>query len=184
MARRLLIVAMVLSNGMGFPNYRDRIPNSRSFSDIKALGHVDPDGGGRRNGFGLDFGSNGFDWTEICELDSDNDGLTNGQELGDPCCQWTSFNPTELIDTGLSHPGQATDVSENPKLIKPACNNDAKDDESTTGIDESKIDESSTVKKIESNERKKEDRKENAAASSLPVFCLLWSLVVSNLIFF
>lgn len=26
------------------------------------------------------------DWSEVCELDSDFDGFTNGAELGDPCC--------------------------------------------------------------------------------------------------
>ncbi len=28
-------------------------------------------------------------WTkELCEMDSDEDGATNGEELGDPCCKW------------------------------------------------------------------------------------------------
>ncbi|ETM98389.1 hypothetical protein PPTG_19509 [Phytophthora nicotianae INRA-310] len=28
-------------------------------------------------------------WTkELCEADSDSDGQTIGQELGDPCCEW------------------------------------------------------------------------------------------------
>eukprot|EP00916_Digyalum_oweni_P009018 GHVL01015184.1.p2 GENE.GHVL01015184.1~~GHVL01015184.1.p2 ORF type:complete len:121 (-),score=10.08 GHVL01015184.1:101-463(-) len=45
-------------------------------------------------------------WTrELCQKDSDEDGKTNGQELGDPDCTWTP-NSLPPLDTGLSHPGQ------------------------------------------------------------------------------
>jgi hypothetical protein len=35
--------------------------------------------------------------------------VTNGEELGDPCCLWTSTNSavTDFRSTGLSHPGDA-----------------------------------------------------------------------------
>jgi desert hedgehog len=41
-------------------------------------------------------------------MDSDGDGITNGEELGDPCCLWTSTNPkpTGFRTTMLSHPGE------------------------------------------------------------------------------
>jgi Hint module len=41
-------------------------------------------------------------------MDSDGDGITNGQELGDPCCLWTPTNPkpTGFRTTMLSHPGE------------------------------------------------------------------------------
>jgi len=43
-------------------------------------------------------------WTRICRLDSDLDGLTNGQELGDPDCTWKpGRTPSRSHD--LSHPG-------------------------------------------------------------------------------
>jgi len=32
-------------------------------------------------------------WQELCHMDSDQDGLSNGVELGDPCCRW---EPGEL----------------------------------------------------------------------------------------
>jgi hypothetical protein len=42
------------------------------------------------NPFGVAFRNAGYQWTrELCMADSDGDGLTNGQELGDPCCRWT-----------------------------------------------------------------------------------------------
>jgi len=40
------------------------------------------------NGFGQDYFKVGGDWQRLCPLDSDGDGLSNGQELGDPCCVW------------------------------------------------------------------------------------------------
>lgn len=40
----------------------------------------------------------------LCEKDSDGDGLTNGQELGDPDCIWTQGS-TPTASTNLSHPG-------------------------------------------------------------------------------
>ena len=46
-------------------------------------------------------------WTkELCEMDSDNDGATNGEELGDPCCAWGEGDYATIIWRGL--PGQYT----------------------------------------------------------------------------
>jgi len=62
------------------------------------------------NPFGEDWRSNGFVWTkELCELDSDQDGYTNGEELGDPCCVWTTASSQVMLNSvdGFlpSHPG-------------------------------------------------------------------------------
>ena len=49
------------------------------------MGHINTSGGGARNPFGLDFASEGTTWTvSLCGMDSDGDGFTNGEELGDP----------------------------------------------------------------------------------------------------
>ena len=40
----------------------------------------------------------------LCGLDSDGDGLTNGQELGDPDCVWTKGQAPNRT-TGVTHPG-------------------------------------------------------------------------------
>ena len=40
----------------------------------------------------------------MCGLDSDGDGRTNGQELGDPDCTWKP-GVTSLRSHDLSHPG-------------------------------------------------------------------------------
>jgi len=48
----------------------------------------------------------------ICQIDSDGDGKSNGDELGDPCCVWTSGTPRRT--TTLSHPGAANSVTTQP----------------------------------------------------------------------
>ena len=43
-------------------------------------------------------------WSAICNLDSDGDGKTNGEELGDPNCVWTKGETPNGPAT--SHPGK------------------------------------------------------------------------------
>lgn len=45
-------------------------------------------------------------WTKtVCEADSDGDGLSNGQELGDPDCLWTAVDTEIPTNSTVSHPG-------------------------------------------------------------------------------
>ena len=44
----------------------------------------------------------------LCRMDSDGDGLTNGQELGDPDCVWTKGQAPQRI-TDITHPGKANE---------------------------------------------------------------------------
>ncbi|GFR82423.1 temptin, partial [Elysia marginata] len=68
------------------------------------VGHLNPDGGGALNPFGVDWIVECRKWTQaLCEKDSDGDGLTNGQELGDPDCVWT-IGTTPARSTDLTHP--------------------------------------------------------------------------------
>ncbi|RLN94028.1 hypothetical protein BBJ28_00021158, partial [Nothophytophthora sp. Chile5] len=69
--------------------FQEKIPNGGNLPGVPALGHERPDMGGPNNDFGLDFIGAMFAWTtEFCQKDSDGDGQTNGQELGDPCCEF------------------------------------------------------------------------------------------------
>ncbi|MEE3200331.1 MAG: hypothetical protein VX254_09905, partial [Planctomycetota bacterium] len=67
-------------------------------------------GGGPRTPFGRDVNRtlvNGdVDWQAICDLDSDGDGFTNGEELGDPDCGWSEGDPAPSDDFP-SNPGEA-----------------------------------------------------------------------------
>ena len=120
---RLLLFAYVL-RAAAHRQYVDRVPNGEAFKPVwKAVGHVAPlpqaisvPGGMAvanvrypRNTFGVDFSAAGFTWGEaLCRKDSDGDGLTNGEELGDPECIWWHGSPRPPSRTNvtlLSHPG-------------------------------------------------------------------------------
>eukprot|EP00936_MAST-01D_sp_MAST-1D-sp1_P001200 g1200.t1 len=65
--------------------------------------------------------ANGFKWTKaLCETDSDGDGLTNGQELGDPCCTWQRGDAPSsyMASHAATHPGFATT---NDSYVPPSC---------------------------------------------------------------
>ena len=69
------------------------------------MGHQRRGGGGALNHFGEDFREAGFQWTkELCEKDSDCDGIPNGVELGDPSCIWTPGKQPQF-DVAITHPG-------------------------------------------------------------------------------
>ncbi|XP_050409615.1 temptin [Patella vulgata] len=93
--------------------YRERIPNGDSVPNPcgtggiwNGVGHYNQNGGGTLNPFGLEFSQNYHMWTiALCNADSDGDGKTNGEELGDPFCDWTQgVNINHLKDT-TGHPG-------------------------------------------------------------------------------
>lgn len=57
-------------------------------------------------------------WPALQDLDSDQDGQTNGQELGDPCGDWLiGLDPPRT--TAISNPGDAASKSADPDT--PAC---------------------------------------------------------------
>lgn len=116
------------------PSFGSKIPNGQkvpcppnaggcSRGICYGLGH--PNCGGFQSGdrvggnlflspFGDDLKANGYAWTkELCELDSDGDGYTNGEELGDPCCVW-SLGLAAMLDSvdGFlpSHPGMSEHI--------------------------------------------------------------------------
>ena len=84
----------------------DDIPNGSKFTCLNCHGDT-------KATYNTDFGSDArnylipvgvvssqhVDWTPLCPLDSDHDGWTNGQELGDPDCLWKvgDANPKGLI---------------------------------------------------------------------------------------
>ncbi|GMF42541.1 unnamed protein product [Phytophthora fragariaefolia] len=117
MSRATLSIALVATAAAvvsARPAYVARLPNGDNVSGVAALGHVDPAGGGANNDFGLDFATAGEEWTTaFCQQDSDGDGQTNGQELGDPCCEWVQdSNAVVRWSDGVSHPGDASSTSD------------------------------------------------------------------------
>ena len=90
------------------------VPNGQSF-DCKTC-HTSNNGGGL-NVFGTatqtylvgsgSKSSKHTDWASLCPLDSDGDGFTNGEELGDPNCVWArgDANPSAAQ---ITNPGVAS----------------------------------------------------------------------------
>ncbi|KAK7094627.1 dopamine beta-hydroxylase-like [Littorina saxatilis] len=96
----------------GYYNYQTKVPNGQHVPHPckpnfiwHGVGHLNPLGGGERNPFGKDFARLGHEWSvDLCRLDSDGDGLTNGQELGDPTCVWREGEIPRQTDN-ITHPG-------------------------------------------------------------------------------
>lgn len=60
--------------------------------------------------FGLAFVAAGKQWTPaLCNADSDGDGITNGQEMGDPDCVWT-VGAVPSCTENVSHPGDPAEA--------------------------------------------------------------------------
>lgn len=94
------------------PKFVNRIPNGDQIEGTQAAGHENEEGGGPLNSFGKDFRDGGLAWTKrLCELDSDHDGATNGEELGDPCCSGVSILSTRDRDFQPTHPGRRNNWS-------------------------------------------------------------------------
>lgn len=93
--------------------FLNSVPNGHAFeNEWPALGHVAPQPaeymgrGFPRNPFGIDFRAAGLRWTaSLCQKDSDGDGLSNGEELGDPSCVWQPGDADPTPTGNLSHPG-------------------------------------------------------------------------------
>jgi uncharacterized protein (TIGR03382 family) len=105
--------SLVATAAVARPGFPDRIPNGAEFS---CLNCHNSNAGGARNAFGLAFG--GSSWAGICDADTDGDDQTNGQELGDPNCVWTSGTPERTTD--ISNPSVQGDTSANPDGVDAA----------------------------------------------------------------
>nr|KAI8748695.1 tyramine beta-hydroxylase-like [Biomphalaria glabrata] len=105
-------VFLLIPSCLSYPSFQDQVPNGYNVRHPcipnyrwPGLGHIHRNGGGARNVFGQDFNKAGQQWTtSLCQLDSDGDGRTNGDELGDPTCVWSPGQiPTRTVD--ITHPG-------------------------------------------------------------------------------
>ncbi|RLN89647.1 hypothetical protein BBJ28_00020839 [Nothophytophthora sp. Chile5] len=108
------LAALAVPEAAGYSMYAAKVPNGDKVPGVTALGHMDPVLAGPMNEFGMDMIDAEFTWTkEFCQKDSDGDGQTNGQELGDPCCEFVHRkNAVVRWVEGISHPGDAALMSD------------------------------------------------------------------------
>ncbi|KAF0697918.1 Aste57867_11415 [Aphanomyces stellatus] len=108
----LLVSFLAMHAAEGYHSFKKRIPNGSDIPHIHAAGHINgAHGSGQCNQFGVDFKAAGHKWSiELCQLDSDGDGATNGQELGDPCCVWQEGDAPPAA-SATSSPGHANNFT-------------------------------------------------------------------------
>lgn len=121
MASATILSCSLVQEAEAYAKYVALLPNGDNISGYPAIGHPDSAGADGVNTFGEAFKAAGNTWTTaLCKADSDGDGYTNGEELGDPCCTWTTTNTAGLVTSGVSHPGLKTLVPTNSAL-KAGC---------------------------------------------------------------
>mmetsp|Transcript_120494 Transcript_120494/g.351957 ORF Transcript_120494/g.351957 Transcript_120494/m.351957 type:complete len:614 (-) Transcript_120494:395-2236(-) len=128
----LVILTSLPPMGLGYPSYRNHVPNGlrvacppdaqgcrpgdtgagEPASVCSGLGHATCAGADLPlNPFGQALKNADFRWSEaLCNADSDGDGFTNGEELGDPCCVWREGDAASAYMASMSptHPGFAS----------------------------------------------------------------------------
>ncbi len=108
-----VLIASLVVYQAGSRDFRvAQIPNGST--NACANCHVSPAGGGTRNNFGQTI-ENAFlvngnvMWdASLAQLDSDNDGFSNGTELQDPTGAWRTGQPNPGITANVSNPGDPT----------------------------------------------------------------------------
>ena len=107
-----IMVAVVLLQGFFMQDaaakssFVKKIPNGKKMgcAQCHADGNYKEDG---FTAFGSDFKKNGLEWnTALAKKDSDGDGKTNGQELGDPSGSWKKGDADP--SGNITNPGDAT----------------------------------------------------------------------------
>jgi hypothetical protein len=110
MRHRAIAAALVgaLHSTAAHSENRFKVPNGEANSI--STGHAGGDGA-----FRWSFSDAGHVWTkQLCEMDTDGDGQSNGLELGDPCCLW-SIGADEAALIGFTQRGRP--LSEDPAGI-------------------------------------------------------------------
>lgn len=115
-----IAIAGVTASAHGKSEYAGYIPNG----NVAPCANCHPGGDtGQQNGFGQDAANQVGKpaeqwWPALADLDSDGDGQTNGQELGDPCNEWLiGLDPGRT--TNISNPGDPASKSITPDV--PSC---------------------------------------------------------------
>ncbi|KAK3782675.1 hypothetical protein RRG08_037678 [Elysia crispata] len=112
MLKSVIISLVLVGVAMAYNSYRSLIPNGSSVPNPcgggswRGVGHLQEGGTGPLNPFGADFAANNHVWDKaLCMMDSDGDGRSNGEELGDSHCHWSVISGGHL-SSATGHPGE------------------------------------------------------------------------------
>ena len=102
--------------------YRAKVPNGiKSPGGCSAWGHSTCSSGSDSTVHGSTvIGESGSWTTSTCKADPDDDGYTNGEELGDACCYgWTANANSDNVDTskGVTSAGPSDGRISNPRIL-------------------------------------------------------------------
>eukprot|EP00122_Pirum_gemmata_P011782 Pgem_evm1s10921 len=111
----LAVLATVSLNVLAHSNYLTNLPNNEKIWSLEfnKLGHMNPGGGVPLSNFGMQFIEHALIWAKdecmptktcFCHLDSDGDGKTNGEELGDTECRWRLEQPNVPLGDKITNP--------------------------------------------------------------------------------
>lgn len=115
----LLLLATLTAKVYGIPAYRNKLPNPTTTEVCRMLGHEGCVAGAAANAFGADFKAANYEYSiSFCQLDSDGDGVSNGAELGDPCCNYKegdTENNEKIRTDDISDPSDKNSIPKNPE---------------------------------------------------------------------
>jgi len=106
----------------GLVDRTTQVPNYNLLWSVHDMVFIDG-ASGFLNTFGKDLLLANGNWQTLCHMDSDGDGRTNGEEMGDPCCAWMAHtgqhrfaveNHQEYRRWLLSDPGRSDTASRLP----------------------------------------------------------------------
>ena len=123
-----LMLSLLIAGSFGLEEFAKQIPNGKM-----SLGHPDNDEVqntpmARQVGALTDTTDL---WSQICKLDADEDGFTNGEELGDPCCTG------KAVTTETTDPNDANSKPNREDLQKCDGSEAPAEDASSPEMDES-----------------------------------------------
>ncbi|KAE8894062.1 hypothetical protein PF005_g30271 [Phytophthora fragariae] len=163
----IALAAFLASETEASKKYVKLLPNGGNVPNTPAIGHTDGTGEeDATNAFGDAFAEADYAWTkDLCEADSDGDGQTNGQELGDPCCEW-AVGGTPLWTTGVSNPGDASSTSDS-SLWATACGASTSESATETAPESSESTTETSAPATETSTPAAETPAESPATSSM-----------------
>jgi len=114
-----LALTLSLGGGVAFGKsfFKNKVPHG-AVNNCSTC-HISTGNPATWNAFGLDVKDTMVggqpDWAAVCAIDSDGDGFTNGEELLDPDCLWSSGSPLPGDSADVTNPGDPDDFPSEPE---------------------------------------------------------------------